>query len=260
VILDSYHDHQTASASRSTPPACGATRRAPGTGEDDSWDPVWDVATAGRRRGVDGGDPHPLQPAALQPRGGADVGDPAGAHHQPQRRVLRLLLHPAHGSGAASRASGTWRGCAGSRRGSGWRCSPTPWRAPSTWTAAGTPTADRSEYRSTAGLDLKYRVTSNLTLDATVNPDFGQVEVDPAVINLGVIRDLLPGEAALLRGGERDLRLPLRRRRAALLHPPHRPAAAGGAVHRAARPAGRRRHPRAPRSSRGRRPAAGRSG
>ncbi len=34
------------------------------------------------------------------------------------------------------------------------------------------------------GLDLKYGVTSNLTLDATVNPDFGQVEVDPAVVNL----------------------------------------------------------------------------
>jgi hypothetical protein len=35
-----------------------------------------------------------------------------------------------------------------------------------------------------AGLDLKDRVTSNLTLDATFNPDFGQVEVDPAVLNL----------------------------------------------------------------------------
>ncbi len=35
-----------------------------------------------------------------------------------------------------------------------------------------------------AGLDLKYLLTSNLTLDATVNPDFGQVEVDPATINL----------------------------------------------------------------------------
>ena len=34
------------------------------------------------------------------------------------------------------------------------------------------------------GLDLKYLLTSNLTLDATVNPDFGQVEVDPATINL----------------------------------------------------------------------------
>ena len=35
-----------------------------------------------------------------------------------------------------------------------------------------------------AGLDLKDRLTSNLTLDATFNPDFGQVEVDPAVLNL----------------------------------------------------------------------------
>jgi hypothetical protein len=36
----------------------------------------------------------------------------------------------------------------------------------------------------TVGGDLKYRVASNLTLDATVNPDFGQVEADPAVLNL----------------------------------------------------------------------------
>ena len=34
------------------------------------------------------------------------------------------------------------------------------------------------------GADLKYRVASNLTLDATVNPDFGQVESDPSVLNL----------------------------------------------------------------------------
>ncbi len=41
-----------------------------------------------------------------------------------------------------------------------------------------------SDYSGSAGLDLKYRVGTNLTLDAAVNPDFGQVEVDPAVINL----------------------------------------------------------------------------
>ena len=34
------------------------------------------------------------------------------------------------------------------------------------------------------GGDAMLRVTSNLTLNATVNPDFGQVEVDPAVVNL----------------------------------------------------------------------------
>ena len=35
-----------------------------------------------------------------------------------------------------------------------------------------------------AGADVKYGITSNLTLDATVNPDFGQVEADPSVVNL----------------------------------------------------------------------------
>ena len=35
-----------------------------------------------------------------------------------------------------------------------------------------------------AGLDLKYAVTPALSLTATVNPDFGQVEADPAVVNL----------------------------------------------------------------------------
>ncbi len=37
-----------------------------------------------------------------------------------------------------------------------------------------------------AGLDLLYGLGSNLTLNAAFNPDFGQVEVDPAVVNLGV--------------------------------------------------------------------------
>jgi len=35
-----------------------------------------------------------------------------------------------------------------------------------------------------AGFDFKVGLRSNLTLDLSVNPDFGQVEVDPAVINL----------------------------------------------------------------------------
>ncbi|HST07249.1 MAG TPA: DUF5916 domain-containing protein [Gemmatimonadaceae bacterium] len=36
----------------------------------------------------------------------------------------------------------------------------------------------------TAGGDVKYRIAPNVTLDATINPDFGQVESDPAVLNL----------------------------------------------------------------------------
>jgi hypothetical protein len=43
-----------------------------------------------------------------------------------------------------------------------------------------------------AGGDLKYLLTSNLTLDATFNPDFGQVEVDPAVVNLTAFETFFP--------------------------------------------------------------------
>ena len=46
------------------------------------------------------------------------------------------------------------------------------------------PFNDGSKYDSRVGLDLKMGLGSNLTLDATVNPDFGQVEADPAVVNL----------------------------------------------------------------------------
>ena len=42
------------------------------------------------------------------------------------------------------------------------------------------------------GADLKYLLTSNLTLDATINPDFGQVEVDPAVVNLTAFETFFP--------------------------------------------------------------------
>jgi hypothetical protein len=49
---------------------------------------------------------------------------------------------------------------------------------------AADPFYDGSRLGAGAGLDLKLGIGSNLTLDATVNPDFGQVEVDPAVVNL----------------------------------------------------------------------------
>jgi hypothetical protein len=48
----------------------------------------------------------------------------------------------------------------------------------------GDPYRSGSDYFGDVGLDLKYRLASNVTLDATVNPDFGQVELDPSVINL----------------------------------------------------------------------------
>ncbi len=41
-----------------------------------------------------------------------------------------------------------------------------------------------NDSKLTAGLDLKYALTSNLTMDLTLNTDFAQVEVDDQVVNL----------------------------------------------------------------------------
>ncbi|HYM80384.1 MAG TPA: DUF5916 domain-containing protein [Candidatus Limnocylindria bacterium] len=46
------------------------------------------------------------------------------------------------------------------------------------------PFNDGSRYVPDGGVDLRTSLGSQLKLNATVNPDFGQVEVDPAVVNL----------------------------------------------------------------------------
>jgi len=50
--------------------------------------------------------------------------------------------------------------------------------------ATGDPFNDGSRMTPAAGVDARIGLGSNLTLNATVNADFGQVEVDPAVVNL----------------------------------------------------------------------------
>ncbi|HLB35277.1 MAG TPA: DUF5916 domain-containing protein [Gemmatimonadales bacterium] len=51
-------------------------------------------------------------------------------------------------------------------------------------------TGRRSTLRG--GTDLKLGLTSGLTLDLTANPDFGQVEADPAVVNLSAFESFFP--------------------------------------------------------------------
>jgi hypothetical protein len=62
-----------------------------------------------------------------------------------------------------------------------------PYALSSAYTAPSVPDDpffDGSDLNSQVGLDFRYGLGAQFTLDATVNPDFGQVEADPAVINL----------------------------------------------------------------------------
>ncbi len=49
---------------------------------------------------------------------------------------------------------------------------------------AGNPFADGSDPSLSVGLDGKFGIGSNFTVDYTINPDFGQVEADPSELNL----------------------------------------------------------------------------
>ena len=48
----------------------------------------------------------------------------------------------------------------------------------------GNPFRDGNDTKLSAGLDAKIGITNDLTLDLTINPDFGQVDADPAAIAL----------------------------------------------------------------------------
>ena len=50
---------------------------------------------------------------------------------------------------------------------------------------------DRRDLHSALGVDMRYGLTSNISVNATVTPDFGQVEADPAVLNLSVFETFL---------------------------------------------------------------------
>jgi hypothetical protein len=50
----------------------------------------------------------------------------------------------------------------------------------------------RSDQAGNAGLDIKYGLSRNFTLDVAINPDFGQVEVDQAILNLTVFETFYP--------------------------------------------------------------------
>jgi hypothetical protein len=58
--------------------------------------------------------------------------------------------------------------------------------------APGDPFYRKSDLFGSAGMDFKYGISSSLTLTGTLNPDFGQVEADPSVVNLTAFESFFP--------------------------------------------------------------------
>jgi hypothetical protein len=187
VSIDSYHDRRTAFVFAVNPR--GVKRDATITGDDsrdDGWDAVWDAAVRADSAGWTAEIRIPL--SQLRFRTAADA-DAWGI--QFERRIARRdeVSHwaplPPEGAGTVSRF-GTLTGLRGLRPPR--RLEIQPYTAARLTRAPGNvadPYHQPSEWFGSAGADVKYGVTGDLTLTATINPDFGQVEADPSEVNLG---------------------------------------------------------------------------
>lgn len=193
IALDTYHDHLTAVRFMVNPAGVRSDGILSGGDDeegDESWDPVWEVETAV----WDGGWSVEMRIPFSQLRFRSGEEQLWGL--QLERTIARrqeeavFAFTPRSERGGIARY-GHLTGIRGIDRGRGLDLLPYSVARAEYAPAAGEdgapfadPYRDGADYFASLGLDLKYRLAWNLTLDATFNPDFGQVEVDPAVVNL----------------------------------------------------------------------------
>ncbi|HMA43670.1 MAG TPA: DUF5916 domain-containing protein [Gemmatimonadales bacterium] len=181
IVIDSYHDRRSGYEFAVSP--SGVKRDYAiynDTQEDEAWDAVWDVATAVDSLGWTAEFRIPLSQLRYANAPTHTFG--FAVWRDIERFKERVSWPPYH------RNQNTFASQLGEVAGIDGISSPRRLEAsPYVVTKnVSVPTAsgfDRNQ-RLTAGADFKYGVTSNLTLDGTVNPDFGQVEADPSVLNL----------------------------------------------------------------------------
>ncbi len=191
VALDSLHDHLTAyvfsvnAAGVKTDQIVANNGLSSGGEEEDmSWDPIWDAAVSSDDQGWSAEMRIPLS----QLRFGAKDEQEWGL------QVLRSLFRTNETSEwqLIPRNAPGWVHLFGELEGLAGLAAPhqveiMPYAVGSLMSSRpvpGNPFATGRDRRLRSGLDGKVGVTSDLTLNLTINPDFGQVEADPSVVNL----------------------------------------------------------------------------
>jgi hypothetical protein len=188
VLIDSYHDHRTAFVFGVTPAGERRDLIASGDGRgsrDAGWDPVWEARTGVDSLGWTAEMRIPFSQLRFPPGDRQVWGIQFRRDIRHAGEAVDWSWAPRTEPGQASKFGHLF----------GLRDIPSPRRLEilpySVSQARFTEGADRanpfddgSRASLSGGLDLKYGLTSDLTLDVTVNPDFGQVEADPAVVNL----------------------------------------------------------------------------
>jgi hypothetical protein len=181
LMLDPYHDRRTGYEFVVNPAGVKADYAIYNDGDEDvAWDAVWDAATQIDSLGWTAEYRIPLSQLHYSAKGKVTFGFLVWRTVQRHTETITWPLYRTSRSGFTSQF-GELTGLDG--LGSPGHAEITPYVVTKNVADLGSRDLARNQ-EVTVGGDLKYRIASNLLLNATVNPDFGQVEADPSELNL----------------------------------------------------------------------------
>ncbi|MDP2957891.1 MAG: DUF5916 domain-containing protein, partial [Longimicrobiales bacterium] len=190
VVIDSYHDHRTGFSLDLNP--AGVQRDAvksmgPGGHEQDdlSWDAVWEARATVDEGGWTAEYRIPFSQlrfgAAQEQVWGIQIGRVIG-----RRREYAVLSFTPKSEPGGIPTFAHLVGLTGIEPGKRLEVLPYGVARAERVDPGANPFRTDSELLGSGGVDLLYRVTSDFAVNGSINPDFGQVEADPAVVNLSV--------------------------------------------------------------------------
>ena len=193
VIIDSYHDRRTAFQFSVNPLGVKMDLyRYNDTAEDLGWNAVWDVATQIDDEGWTAEFRIPLSQLRFSSSQDQTWGINFARDIARRNEMVTWAPISPQEQAIVSR-SGELQGLTGLTGGR--RVELLPYTVTRATRAPGDPANpfySRTDTGVEVGADLKIGITNNLTLDMTLNPDFGQVEADPARVNLTAFETFLP--------------------------------------------------------------------
>jgi hypothetical protein len=193
INLDTQHDHLSGNAFTVTPAGeQGDTVLYNDIGEDPSWDGVWESEAKITPDGWQAEVRIPFSQLRFQDKPVQVWGINITRKTVRNNETDRIVNTPKGQTGFVSHFADI-AGIEGIHRGKPLEVVPyTVGRTDFRTKLGNDPLLGAHEARGDAGVDVKYGLTSSLTLTGTINPDFGQVEVDPAVVNLTQFETFYP--------------------------------------------------------------------
>jgi hypothetical protein len=184
ILIDSYHDRRTAYEFAVNPSGVKMDRYwFNDTDKDDSWDAVWDVNVSRDAQGWSAEFRIPFSQLRFGPSSSNTFGFAVSRQigRLNETSTWPLLSRSANGYVSSFGDLGGLSMDASVKR---LELVPYTVANVTRQSTEGNPLLKRSKPEGALGLDMKYALTPGLTFTGTINPDFGQVEADPAVVNL----------------------------------------------------------------------------